>query len=122
MTFQRVKGINGLQAALDTASQRGQNVMLDFYADWCVECKHLEKRTFADPNVIQSLSGVHLLQTDVTANDTEDQALLKHYGLFGPPAILFFDGQGEELRRSRVIGFLDSEAFIDHLNETYPSR
>jgi thiol:disulfide interchange protein DsbD len=120
--FEPVKGISGLQAELDAASLRGQPVMVDFYADWCVECKHLEKRTFSDPDVIQSLSGVHLLQADVTANDPRDQALLKQFGLFGPPAILFFDRQGQELRRSRLIGFLDSDAFVDHVRSTYPPR
>lgn len=120
--FKRVKGLAGLQSELDAASQRGQTVMLDFYADWCVECKHLERRTFSNPAVIRSLANVRLLQADVTANDVEDQALLKHFGLFGPPAILFFDRNGQELARSRLIGFLDSDDFIAHIGDTYPAR
>jgi len=118
--FKRVKGLDGLQAEIDAASQRGQAVMLDFYADWCVECKHLERRTFSDPAVIRSLANVQLLQADVTANDADDQALLKHFGLFGPPAILFFDRNGQELAKSRLIGFLDSDDFVAHIGATYP--
>ena len=93
----------------------GVAVMLDFYADWCVECKRMEKTTFEDPAVQQALAGVTLLQADVTANDAEDKALYRAYGLIGPPAILFFDADGDELRNRRLIGYFDSEDFLARL-------
>ena len=90
--------------------------MLDFYADWCIECKRMEKRTFTDPGVKQSLANTVLLQADVTANDDEDKELLKHFGLPGPPAILFFSAQGSEIRQYRLIGFLSPDKFRKHVD------
>ena len=89
--------------------------MLDFYADWCVSCKEMEKFTFSDPAVQQALSGVVLLQADVTANDAVDKALLKKLDLIGPPAILFFAGEGRERTEYRLIGFLNAEKFLAHV-------
>jgi len=109
--FQRIKTLADLQARLG----QGRPVMLDFYADWCVECKRMEKTTFEDPAVQQALSGVTLLQADVTANDAADKALYRAYDLIGPPAILFFDAAGKELRNWRLIGYFDSEDFLGHL-------
>ena len=120
VAFTPIKGPAGLQAAIMAASQRQQAVMLDFYADWCIDCKKLEKATFSDPAIIRALSGIQLLQADVTANDADDQALLKKFGLFGPPAILFFDAQGREIGNRRLIGFLDADEFYSHLQATYP--
>jgi len=115
-SFAPIKGLTGLRSAIETASRQGRPVMLDFYADWCVECKKLERTTFSDPAVVRSLSGVRLLRADVTANDAEDQALLKQFGLFGPPAILFFDDKGRELSNRRLIGFLDADEFKSHIH------
>ena len=85
--------------------------MLDYYADWCVSCKEMERYTFTDPDVKAALANTMLLQTDVTANDDEDKALLERFGLFGPPAILFFAPNGEELRNLRVVGFMNAPRF-----------
>ena len=111
LEFRRVKGIEGLNAALRPASARGQVVMVDYYADWCVSCKEMERYTFSDPQVRAALSGVLLLQTDVTANDDLDRALLAEFGLFGPPAIQFFGPDGRERRDLRVVGFMDAGDF-----------
>jgi len=89
--------------------------MLDFYADWCISCKELEKFTFSDPVVQGQLSNMVLLQADVTENDATDKALLKKYGLIGPPSILFFNLQGDEQREYRLVGFLSAEQFSEHL-------
>ena len=89
--------------------------MLDFYADWCISCKEMEKYTFSDPAVQAALSDYVLLQTDVTANDKEDQALLARYGLFGPPAILFFGPDGRENTPFRVVGFMNAEDFAGQI-------
>ena len=85
--------------------------MFDYYADWCVNCKEMERFTFSDPAVQTALSNVLLLQTDVTANDALDKALVAEFGLFGPPAILFFGPDGRERRELRVVGFMNAGEF-----------
>jgi len=94
----------------------GQPVMLDFYADWCVSCKEMERFTFADPAVQAKLAGFKLLKADVTANSADDKALLVRFGLFGPPGILFFDKSGKEIKTVRVVGFQDAATFMQALN------
>ncbi|NML25659.1 protein-disulfide reductase DsbD [Zoogloea dura] len=106
--FQRVASVEALDDLLKTASRP---VMLDFYADWCISCKEMERFTFADPAVARRLAGFQLLQADVTANNDADKALLKRFGLFGPPGIIFFDAGGAERKTLRVIGFQDAERF-----------
>jgi thiol:disulfide interchange protein DsbD len=93
----------------------GQPVMLDFYADWCVSCKEMERFTLSDTRVQAALRNVRWLQVDVTENTPSNKALLKQYGLFGPPAILFFDAAGRELPANRVIGFVRAERFLQGL-------
>ena len=111
LEFRPVKGVEGLNAELGPAVARGQVVMVDYYADWCVSCKEMERYTFSDPQVRTALADVLLLQTDVTANDALDQALLDKFGLFGPPAIQFFGPDGRERRELRVVGFMDAGDF-----------
>ncbi|MEO6696587.1 MAG: protein-disulfide reductase DsbD [Gammaproteobacteria bacterium] len=117
LAFKPVKGIEQLQNEIAAASAQGRPVMLDFYADWCVACKELEKFTFSDLGVQQALSGVVLLRADVTANDELDKALLKQLGLIGPPSILFFDPNGQERAEYRLIGFLNAEKFLAHVRK-----
>nr|WP_315259033.1 protein-disulfide reductase DsbD [uncultured Duganella sp.] len=114
LAFQRVKTVQQLDAIL--AQTGGKTVMLDFYADWCVSCKEMEKLTFVDPNVRSKLANTMLLQVDVTANDEDDKAMLKRFGLFGPPGIILFDKQGKEIPNSRVIGFQDAAKFTASLS------
>ena len=121
LNFKPVKGLTGLQTELTLAGASQSYVMLDFYADWCVTCKELERDTFSDPEVRTLLRDTVLLQSDVTANDTEDQTLLTELGLFGPPAILFFGPDGDERRPYRVIGFMDAESFSRHLRAALAS-
>ena len=90
-------------------------IMLDFYADWCVSCKEYEKFTFNHSEVKERFKEYSLLQVDVTQNNAEHKALLKHFNLYGPPAILFFDKQHNELRTFRIVGFKDSSQMLDHL-------
>lgn len=113
MQFTSIKGLDGLQQELAAAKKRGQPAMLDFYADWCVSCKEMERFTFSDERVQAALANTHLLQADVTDNDDIDQALLKQLGIVGPPAILFFDPQGTELRQFRVVGFMKPDEFLE---------
>ena len=91
--------------------------MLDFYADWCVACKELEHITFRDATVRKLLANTQTLQIDLTQNNVQQQALLNRFNLFGPPAILFFDSHGQELKNLRVSGFQDTQRFIDTLKK-----
>jgi thiol:disulfide interchange protein DsbD len=115
--FEKIKGISGLQTALQKAQQNKQVAMLDFYADWCASCKELEHFTFQDKQVIDSLKSFSTLQADVTPNDEQDKALLKKFGLFGPPAILFFDLNGKELKQYRLVGYYPAKEFLAHLDK-----
>jgi thiol:disulfide interchange protein DsbD len=115
LPFRPVASVQQLDAELAKASAEGRPVMIDFYADWCVSCKEMEKFTFSATPVKAALEGMVLLQADVTANSDEDKALLKRYGLFGPPAIILFDGGGKE--RARVIGYQDAARFQQTLTK-----
>jgi thiol:disulfide interchange protein DsbD len=115
LTFQVVTTSEQLDAALRNAKDQNKLVLLDFYADWCVTCKEMEVLTFSDPSVVEKLKTYELIQVDVTRNTTNQQAILKRYGLFGPPAILFFDRQGQERSSQRVIGFMKAPRFLERL-------
>ena len=119
LQFIPIKGKQGLQLSLQDAGASGQTVMLDFYADWCVSCKEMERYTFSDSRVITALSDSRLLKTDVTANDDIDVELMSSLGIYGPPAILFFDKNGNELRNRRVVGFMEADDFVNHINTTF---
>ena len=112
--FQRVRNNAELDALL---AQSRQPVMLDFYADWCVSCREMERFTFTDPGVAQRMSGMLLVQADVTANNADDRALLKRFRLFGPPGIMFFEPGGKELAEARVVGFQDAKRFTESLDK-----
>jgi len=119
--FKRIKTAEDLDRELAAASAAGKPVMLDFYADWCVSCKEMERYTFSDPAVIAEMGRFVLLQADVTANDEQDQALLQgRFGLPGPPALIFFDAKGEELRGYRLVGFTPAAEFARHLRSAAP--
>ncbi|AYR22434.1 protein-disulfide reductase DsbD [Herbaspirillum rubrisubalbicans] len=114
--FVRIRSSAELDAALQqNAAGERRPVMLDFYADWCVSCKEMERFTFTDPRVKERFGQMLLLQIDVTANNADDRAMLKRFKLFGPPGIMFFDGDGRELTSRRVIGYQDADRFISTL-------
>jgi len=115
ISFQRVKSTQDLDRVLASAKSNGQSVMLDFYADWCISCKEMEAFTFPDKRVKEQLANTVLIQADVTRNDDDDKAMLKRFGLFGPPAIILYDEQGVELTKGRVVGFMSADKFSTHL-------
>ena len=115
LAFTRVSSIADLDAKI--ANAHGKTVMLDFYADWCIACKEMEKRTFSTHEVQESLKNTVMLQVDVTANSEADKSLLKRFGLFGPPGIIFFNTQGEELKNLRVVGFQNPKKFLLTTNQ-----
>lgn len=114
--FVPVHSVAEFDAQLQAA--HGRYVMLDFWAEWCVSCKEMDRFTFGDPKVQARLKDVLLLRADVTANSADDQALLKRFALFGPPGIIFFDRQGKETGH-RVIGFMDADQFIRRLDQIF---
>ena len=115
VSFQKIKSLTDIEAAVATANQTGKPAMLDFFADWCVECIRMERNTFGEPEIQSLFQRIQPLQADVTANDEIDQALMSKYGIIGPPAILFFDRNGKELRGFRLVGYFEPEEFANHL-------
>jgi len=115
LDFINIKGVDGFKAELNKASAAGKPVMLYFYADWCVSCKEMEAFTFTKASVHQALDGVVLLKADVTPNDEQDTALYKHFGIIGPPSIMFFGSDGVEHKNYRVVGFMPADDFSQHV-------
>jgi thiol:disulfide interchange protein DsbD len=117
LPFTRIKTVAELDSAITNA--KGKTVMLDFYADWCVACKEMEKFTFSDDKVKAALANTILLQADVTDNNDDDQALLKRFNLFGPPGIIFYNKAGQEIK-PKVIGYKNAEEFTSILEQVTP--
>lgn len=114
--FTSISTVNDLERIVANAGRENKTVMLDYYADWCITCEEMERFTFSDPGVQAALQDVVLVKADVTANNDADVALLKRFGLFGPPAILFFRN-GEEVTSHRLVGFVKAADFIRHVNQ-----
>ena len=111
LTFAPIHSVADLDQAVAQASRAGRPVMVDFYADWCTSCKEMEASTFLDPVVRRALAGAVLLRADVTANDANDKALLKRFGIYGPPTIAFYGRDGRERSRYRVVGYMGGAEF-----------
>jgi thiol:disulfide interchange protein DsbD len=115
LPFRKIASVEELDRELAAAQTAGKPVMLDFYADWCVSCKEMEKYTFSVPEVQQDLAGFVLLMADVTANSEADQALFRRFGVYGPPTTAFFGTHGRECRPFRLVGFVKADDFRSHL-------
>ena len=111
LEFTRIKTVEDLDRAIAAAAAEGRPAMLDFYADWCVSCKEMERYTFTDAAVQAALANAVLLKADVTANDEADQALLRRFEIFGPPTIAFWGRDGVERKNYRVVGFMKADEF-----------
>ena len=120
LTFKVIGSIEALQPYFDEAKRTGKPLLLDFYADWCISCKEMEIKTFQNAAVAKKMQDFILVQADVTRNTAEHQALLKRYGLFGPPGILLFNPAGEEYTNQRVVGFMPPDRFLLRLNAAAP--
>ena len=113
LPFKQIQSLDDLSRELNQRDNK--MIMLDFYADWCVSCKEYEKLTFSNSKVKERLKEYSLLQVDVTKNNANHKALLKHFNLYGPPAILFFDKQHSEIRTYRIVGYKNASQMLDHL-------
>ncbi len=113
LPFKQIQSLDDLSRELNQRDNK--MIMLDFYADWCVSCKEYEKLTFSNSKVKERLKEYSLLQVDVTKNNANHKALLKHFNLYGPPAILFFDTQHSEIRPYRIVGYKNASQMLDHL-------
>ena len=114
LPFQKIKSVDDLDKEIKVANKLGKNVLLDFYADWCISCIEMEKYTFSDKKVQNILSNTVWLQADVTANDKIDQALLRRFGVFGPPTIIFFDTNGMQRHGYEIVGYMKADDFAKH--------
>ncbi|WP_407275416.1 protein-disulfide reductase DsbD [Halothiobacillus sp. DCM-1] len=119
VSFTRIKNLAELDQQLAAAKAAGKPVMLDFYADWCVECKKMEHDTFSDPGIVAALKPFVLLQADVTANNADDKALFKRFEVLGPPTIVFFNAQGVEQKAQQVVGYEAPDRFLRHLEAVH---
>lgn len=117
LPFHSIRSVAELDREVQGAAAAGRSVMLDFYADWCVSCKEMERYTFTDSQVKQSLASARLLRADVTANNADDQALLKRFGIFGPPTIAFYGPDGMERPQYRVVGYMKAAEFAEVLRQ-----
>jgi thiol:disulfide interchange protein DsbD len=120
LKFKVIGSIEELQPFFEEAKRTGKPLLFDFYADWCISCKEMEIKTFANPAVAKKMQEFILVQADVTSNSAAHQALLKRYGLFGPPGILLFNAAGEEQTNQRVVGFMPPDRFLPRLNAAAP--
>jgi thioredoxin:protein disulfide reductase len=119
LNFTRIKTVDDLDREIAAAVADGKSAMLDFYADWCVSCIEMEEYTFITPEVQAALSNTVVLQADVTKNDDEDQVLLKRFGVFGPPTIIFFGTDGRQLEGYEVVGFMEASEFAAHVGAAF---
>ena len=117
LQFRMIDSVSELDQQLALAKQAKRPVLLDFYADWCISCKEMELNTFSNPKVGNEMRNFVLLQADVTSNTPENKELLKRFGLFGPPAILFFNSEASELKQNRIVGYMSPEPFSKALAE-----
>jgi thiol:disulfide interchange protein DsbD len=117
LPFRTIKSVADLQREITQAKAEGRPILVDFSAKWCVSCKEMEKYTFTDAAVKTALERTVLLRADVTDNDADDQALLKHLGVIGPPTIAFYGVNGEERPNYRVVGFMKANEFASHARE-----
>ena len=112
-TFEKITSVEELDAIL--AQNKGKRVLVDFYADWCTACKELEEKTFSDESVKTAMDRYVLVQVNLTANDDAAKAISQRFGIFGPPAILFFDENGVRQKEADIVGFKEPQEFIKYL-------
>ena len=116
LTYVEAKSVADVDARLADAAAIGQWTLIDFYADWCVSCHVIERNVFGHPEVAAVLAGMQIVRPDVTRNDSTDKALMKHWGVMGPPTLILVGPDGQERRDLRVVGEIDASGFMGRLN------
>ena len=120
LSFQSIKNVTELEQALASAKNQHKPVLLDYYADWCVACKDMEKTTFSNAEVKTALKNFVLLRADITANDLAAKVLLKQNQVIAPPTILFFSSTGKRIPNTRIVGEIGPKDFLQHLQKIMP--
>ena len=119
LTFSKIASLQELNAILEQNknAKNPKPIMVDFSADWCVSCKELEDITFKDERVIKLLQDYKLIKIDTTKNTPQDKELYKHFNIFGPPALIFFDTNSKEIRQHRIVGFKNADDFLNFISK-----
>jgi len=115
--FERITTVAQLDQALAKARGENKPAIVDFYASWCTDCVRMERTTFVDPRVAQAMARFALIQVDVTDNNADARAVKQRVGVLGPPAMLFFDAQGQEHRDLRFYGYKPADEFLTHIGK-----
>lgn len=101
------------QQILHSAQESGKPVMIDFYADWCIPCKELDKFTFSDGRVIELSKNFVMLKADLTKSESpEVLALQEKYNIKGVPTLVFLTSDGQEVSSSRVVSYVKADEFL----------
>src|SRR5690606_16445309 len=115
-SYVQAKSVEDVDARLAEAAARGEWTLIDFYADWCISCHVIERNVFGEPVVAERLTRMQIVRPDVTLNDAVDQALLKHWGVMGPPTLILVGPDGAERRDLRMVGEINANEFLERLN------
>lgn len=122
ITFDDVDDLATLNARIDQTMDSGQMTLVEFTADWCISCEVIEQEVFADSSVQAKLEDVQRLSIDVTDYDASDKEIMEHFGVVGPPTLMWFGPDGQERRSARIIGELDADAFLDRFEQAKKAR
>ena len=118
LVFEKVTTLTQANSLLESAKQAGQAVMVDFYADWCLDCKRMHRTTYKKESVINALSGWKIIEIDVTETSKDSEEVKRAFNVFGPPATLFYKSNGDEIEQLRQYGYMNEEVFLSTIKKT----